>query len=70
VLVPTVSIHDEDLVAPQLVASRLKDDPLPVWRPIRFGVLSAVGKLADFAEMGRRLRQENLPQPASRKENV
>ena len=55
-LVRPVPIHDEDLVALELVASRLEDDPLAVRRPVGFGVLPAIGELMDLAEMRRRLR--------------
>ncbi len=51
VLVGAVAIHDEDLIARQLVARRLKNDPLSVGRPIGLGVLSAIGELPDFAQM-------------------
>ena len=57
VLVGSVAIHDEDLIALQLVARRLKNDPLSVGRPIRLRVLAAIGELPDFAEMRGRLRQ-------------
>jgi hypothetical protein len=56
VLVRSVSIHDENLIACQLVARGLKNQPLSVRRPIRLGVLSAVGELPDVAEMPGRLR--------------
>jgi hypothetical protein len=55
-LVGPIAIHDEDLIALQLVARRLKNNPLPVGRPIRLGILAAIGELPYFAEMGRRLR--------------
>jgi len=35
----------------QLVARRLKNDALPVGRPICLGVLSAIGELPDFSQM-------------------
>jgi hypothetical protein len=57
VLVRTVAIHDEDLIALELVARGLKNDALAIGRPIRFGVLSAVRQLMDFAQMRGRLRQ-------------
>ena len=65
VLDRAVAIHDEDLIALQLVARRLENDPLTIGRPIRFSVLAAVGKLADFAEMRGRLRRK-----AASKQNV
>jgi hypothetical protein len=54
VLVGSVAIHNEDLIALQLVARRLKNDSLSVGRPICLRVLSAIGELPDFAEMRRR----------------
>jgi hypothetical protein len=69
-LVSPVSIHDENLIALQLVARGLKYDPLAVWRPIRLGVLAAVGQLPDFSQMRGGLRRQQLRQPTSCKENV
>jgi len=69
-LVPSVSIHDENLIALQLVARGLKNNPLSIWRPIRLGVLAAVGELPDFSQMRCRLRRQQLRQPTSCKENV
>jgi hypothetical protein len=70
VLVAPISIHDENLIALQLVARGLKNDPLAVRRPIRLGVLSAVGKLPDLPKVRACLRWQKLRQPTSCKENV
>jgi hypothetical protein len=69
-LVPPVSIHDENLIALQLVARGLENDPLAVWRPISLGVLAAVGELPDFSQMRGCLPWQPLRQPTSSKENV
>ena len=69
-LIPPVSIHDENLIALQLIAGGLKYDPLAVWRPIRLGILAAVGQLPDFSQMRGRLSRQPLRQPTSCKENV
>jgi len=70
VLVAPIPIHDENLIALQLVARGLKNDPLAVWRPIRLGILSAVGKLPDLSQVRRCLRWQKLRQPTSCKEKV
>jgi hypothetical protein len=57
VLVAPVAIHDKNLIAFQLVPRGLKDNPLPVRRPIRLGVLASVGQLPDLAQVRGRLRR-------------
>jgi hypothetical protein len=58
VLIGAVGVHDEDLVALQLVARGLEDQPLPIRSPVRFGVLSAERQLPDVVQMRRGLRCE------------
>ena len=58
VLVRTVGVHYEDLVAPVGRSRRHEDQPLAVRRPVGLGVLPAVGKLDDPVEV-RRLRAGN-----------
>jgi hypothetical protein len=65
VLVRSIAIHDENLIALQLIARRLKNDALAVRRPIRLGVFASIRQLADLTQMPRRLRQD-----ATNHENV
>jgi len=44
-----VDVHGEDLVALQVVARRLKNQPLAIGRKISLGVRSAKRKLPDIA---------------------
>ena len=50
-LVGPVGIHDEDLIALQIVACRLKNQSLAVGRKIRFGVRPAKSELPNVAQM-------------------
>jgi hypothetical protein len=58
VRIGAVRIHNEDLVALQVVSRGLKDQPLAVRRPIGLGVLPPEGQLLDIVEMRRRLREQ------------
>ncbi len=58
VLVRAVRVHDEHLVAIVARPRALENEPLAVRRPIGFGVLPAMRKLADVAQ-ARRLRGGN-----------
>jgi hypothetical protein len=49
-LVGSVGVHDEDLVALQITAGGLEDKALAVGRPIGFGILAAVGQLPDVPD--------------------
>ena len=46
-----VGVHDVLLVAFAAVARRLEDQPLPVRRPVRFGVLPARSELLQVIQM-------------------
>src|SRR5206468_3941184 len=47
----TIAVHGENLIALDLVARGLKDDLLPVQRPVSLGVVASEGELADVAQM-------------------
>jgi hypothetical protein len=57
VLVRTVGVHNENLVAGELVARGLENQALSVGRPVGFGVLPAKGQLLDIVEV-RGLRKQ------------
>jgi hypothetical protein len=50
-LVGTVGVHDEDLIAIDLFARGLKDEPLAIRGPVGFGVLAAECQLLEIVEM-------------------
>jgi hypothetical protein len=58
VLVRAVGVHDENLIAAELVARGLKDDLLAIRRPVRFRVFATEGQLLDPAQMSWRLRRQ------------
>src|SRR5204862_8080951 len=49
--VRSVGVHDVLLIAFGGVAGRLKNQPRTIWRPVGFGVLSAVGELFEVREV-------------------
>jgi hypothetical protein len=53
VLVRSIGVHDEDLVALQIAAGGLKDEAFSIGRPIGLGVFTAVGQLTDIGDIGR-----------------
>jgi len=61
-LIGPVGVHHENLVALQLVARRLEDQPLAVRSPISLSVLAAEGELFDVRQVLCGLR--NSPQPS------
>ena len=55
VLIRAIRVHDENLIAIQLVASRLKNDSFPVRSPVRLSILAAESYLRNVAKMQRAL---------------
>jgi hypothetical protein len=55
VLIGSVGVHDEDLIAIQLVARGLENEALAVGGPIGFGILATEGELLEILDVLRGL---------------
>src|SRR5204863_7917099 len=51
VRIGAIGVHDENLIAIVWLPRGLKDEPLPVGRPVSLGVLTAGSELADVGEV-------------------
>src|SRR5207248_9642569 len=47
----SVRVHDEDLIALQIVSRGLENDPFSIGRPVGFGVLTARRELLDMVQV-------------------
>src|SRR5208282_4561303 len=65
---PVGGVHDVLLVAIVPVARRLKDQTLPVGRPISFGVLASLGELVEVGKMLRGTQNRQQEQEFHRKD--
>ena len=50
VLIGTVGVHDEDLIALKVATGGLEDETFAIGRPVCFGILAAVGELVDIGQ--------------------